>query len=156
MASVPPDLPIPPWLATRLRTAGGEGSPRYEASLYGPINCLLMWHFPVAQQYMIKPQGKIRPQYDSDIADGDDLARISLDSYGGEVIPRDERGGEQSVKIPDFIVVKLRGRAKTPQTQAAEPGFSVPGGWLTDGFEHRESQRKINLIPECFVFYTCI
>ena len=34
------------------------------------------------------------------------LLRISLDSYSGEVLSRDERGGEDSVKNPDFITVK--------------------------------------------------
>src|SRR5258708_14020247 len=106
MANVPPNLPIPDWLAARLRSAGGELSPRYEASLYGPINCLLVLHFPLTRQYMIKPQGKIRPQYTADIIDDESLVRVSLDSYGGEVLSRDERGGEQSVKIPDFTVVK--------------------------------------------------
>jgi len=106
MANVPPNLPIPDWLAAHLRSAGGELSPRYEASLYGPITCLLVLHFPLARQYMIKPQGKIRPQYTPDISDDEGLVRVSLDSYGGEVLSRDERGGEQSVKIPDFTVVK--------------------------------------------------
>src|SRR5258707_7469287 len=106
MANAPPNLPIPDWLAARLQSAGGQLSPRYEASLYGPINCLLTWYFPITQQFMIKPQGKIRPQYSSDIVDDEDLVRVSLDSYGGEVLSRDESGGEQSVKIPDFTVVK--------------------------------------------------
>jgi hypothetical protein len=55
---------------------------------------------------MIKPQGKIRPQHSSDIADDEEMVRVSLDSYDGEVLARDEKGGEQSVKVPDFTVVK--------------------------------------------------
>jgi len=77
-----------------------------EASLYGPINSLLTFHFPVVRQYMIKPQGKIRPQHSSDIADDEEMVRVSLDSYDGEVLSRDEKGGEQSVKVPDFTVSK--------------------------------------------------
>jgi hypothetical protein len=106
MADAPPNLPIPDWLAARLRSAGGGLSPRYEASLYGPLNSFLTWYFPPTRQFMIKPQGKIRPHYSSDIADDVDMVRVSIDSYGGEVLSRDEKGGEQSVKIPDFVVVK--------------------------------------------------
>jgi hypothetical protein len=65
-----------------------------------------MWHFPVDHQFMVKPQGKIHPVYDPIIRDEADLVHISLDSYSGEVLPRDVRGREESVKIPDFIVVK--------------------------------------------------
>ena len=108
MADVPPNIPIPAWLADRLWAAGGNEAPRYEASLYGPINSLLMWHFPVAQQFMIKPQALIRPEYINEILDDHnvELVRVSLDSYSGEVISRDEKGEEQSLKRPDFIVVK--------------------------------------------------
>jgi hypothetical protein len=55
---------------------------------------------------MIKPQGKIRPHFHSDIEDDVDMVRVSLDSYGGEVLSRDEKGGEQSLKVPDCTVVK--------------------------------------------------
>src|ERR1700733_7852100 len=106
MDNIPPTPPMPAWLAGRVRAAGGNLAPRYEASLYGPINCLLTWHFPLARQFMIKPQPKIRPEYISDIPPGEDQVRTSIDSYGGEVLPRDEKGGEKRVKIPDFIVVK--------------------------------------------------
>jgi hypothetical protein len=106
--AAPPNQPIPLWLAARLRSAGGDLSPRYEASLYGPINSLLVWYFPVTQQFMIKPQAKIRPEYSYDMVDdGDeDMVRVSLDSYDAEVLPREEEGGESSLKVPDFIAVK--------------------------------------------------
>jgi len=66
---------------------------------------------------MIKPQGKIRPpvddglEYDDDSEDDDSEdddapVRISVDSYGGEVLSRDEGGRELLVKIPDFTIVK--------------------------------------------------
>ena len=107
MANAPPNNMVPPWLAVRLRSAGGLLAPRYEASLYGPINSLLNWYFPVVQEFMIKPQGKIRPEHTSDVVDDDvEMVRVSLDSYGGEVLSREEKGGEQSLKAPDFTVVK--------------------------------------------------
>jgi hypothetical protein len=78
MADAPPNFPIPDWLAIRLCSAGGQLSPRYESPLYGPINSIrLTWYFPFTLQYMIKPQGKIRPQYSSDIVDDVDMVRIS-------------------------------------------------------------------------------
>ena len=53
---------------------------------------------------MIKPQGKIRPEFISNI--NDSTIRTSLDSYHAEVLPRGFQGSESGVKIPDFIVVK--------------------------------------------------
>jgi len=38
MADAPPNISIPDWLAAQLRSAGGRLSPRYEASLYGPVS----------------------------------------------------------------------------------------------------------------------
>lgn len=81
MANIPPpDNLIPDWLANRLCAAGGKLPEA--SSLYGPITALLTWHFPVAQQFMIKPQGRVRPEHIADVEGGDvEMARVSLDSY---------------------------------------------------------------------------
>ena len=91
---------IPDWLLQRLHAAG-QTPPRYEASLYGPINGILATYFPPQQCFMVKPQGKVRPGYEFALEAG----RRSVDSYNQAVQPRGE-GNEADVKIPDFIVVK--------------------------------------------------
>ena len=74
-----PNIPPPPdWVFQRIIAVGGETGPRYEASLYGPVTCLLASYFPVADFFMIKPQGKIRPEFINDI---DDTIRTSFNSY---------------------------------------------------------------------------
>ncbi|KAF8815506.1 hypothetical protein BYT27DRAFT_7128975 [Phlegmacium glaucopus] len=100
-----PALLIPNWVHERIRAAGGHLSPRYEAAMYGPINSFLGCYYPVTVGFMVKPQGKIRPEHVTDIRE-EELARVSIDSYGGEVLSRDQRGGEKGVLVPDFIVVK--------------------------------------------------
>lgn len=69
---------IPPldWVIQRIIAVGGETG-RYEASLYGPTTCLLISNFPLKRHFMVKPQGKIRPEFINDIDDG---VRTSLDS----------------------------------------------------------------------------
>lgn len=101
-----PNIQVPGWLIARLNSAGGNFAPRYEASMYGPVNGFLACYFPVHRRYLIKPQGKIRPAVWTELGGDDAVLRISLDSYSGEVLSRDEKGSEDTVKIPDFITVK--------------------------------------------------
>jgi hypothetical protein len=123
---------MPDWLSDRITAAGGEFSGRYEASLYGPVCAFLTKHFPVDQQFMVKPQGKIRPSFESATDDLDDLVRISLDSYADEVLPRDQPGAESGVEIPDFIVVKasrgLHGDRVLVVIEVKRIGVSVDSG----------------------------
>ena len=99
-----PNIPPPPdWVFQRIIAVGGETGPRYEASLYGPVTCLLVSYFPVTDFFMIKPQGKICPEFINDV---DDTIRTSFDSYRAEVLPRGFGGSESGVRIPYFIVVK--------------------------------------------------
>ncbi|KIL56343.1 hypothetical protein M378DRAFT_17159 [Amanita muscaria Koide BX008] len=100
---MPTTSEAPQWVLQRLIAVGGETGPRYEASLYGPTNSLLVSYFPVTDQFMVKPQGKIRPEF---VNDSDATVRASLDSYHAEVLPRGFGGSEVGVGIPDFIVVK--------------------------------------------------
>ena len=51
-----------------------------------------------------KASGKIRSAVWTELGGDESVLRISLDSY--KVLSRDENGGEDSVKIPDFITVK--------------------------------------------------
>jgi len=92
---------IPDWLLHRLHAAS-QAPPRYEASLYGPVNSILATYFPPQQCFMVKPQGKVRPGYEYDVGE---VVRQSFDSYNQPVQPRGQ-GDEADVKIPDFIVVK--------------------------------------------------
>ena len=102
MSSKPPSS-IPDWLLGRLRTIS-HTPPRHEASLYGPVNSILVTYFPPQQCFMVKPQGKVRPGYKYDIEEAE---RMSFDSYNELVQPRGKKlGDERGVKIPDFIVVK--------------------------------------------------
>ncbi|KAM6500036.1 hypothetical protein JOM56_003050 [Amanita muscaria] len=103
METPPPSLAPPRWVFNRIIAAGGDIGPRYEASLYGPTNSLLTSYFPIIREFMVKPQGKIRPEFVNDI---DPNVRASFDSYHAEVLPRVFQGSELGVKIPDFIVVK--------------------------------------------------
>lgn len=80
-----PNIPPPlDWVFQHIIAIGGETGPRYEASLYGPVTCLLVSYFPVTDFFMIKPQGKIRPEFINDI---DDTICTSFDSYRAEVLP---------------------------------------------------------------------
>ena len=94
----------PQWVYDRLAATGGENKARYEASLYGPLNAFLTSYFGVDQNFMVKPQPKIRPEF---IGNSEDvLFRPSLDSYHAEVLPRSFGGFEAQLRSPDFIVVK--------------------------------------------------
>ena len=97
----PTTVPPPDWVFQRIIAVGGETRPRYEASLYGQTTCLLISNFPLTRRFMIKPQGKIHPEF---INNMNDTIRTSLDSYHAEVLGF--QGSESGVKIPDFIVVK--------------------------------------------------
>ena len=77
-------MATPDWVFQRIIAVGGETGPRYEASLYGPTTCLLASYFLITDFFMIKPQGKIRPEFINDI---DDTIRTSFDSYRAEVLP---------------------------------------------------------------------
>jgi hypothetical protein len=129
MANIPPDL-IPEWLSNCITAAGSDFSGRYEASLYGPITAFLTKHFPIDSQFMVKPQGKIRPPYSADV--DDDVVRVSLDSYSSEVLSRDQPGSEIGVDVPDFIVVKaspgLRGDHVLVVVEVKCIGQTVPSG----------------------------
>jgi hypothetical protein len=97
--------PRPPaWLIQRMNAAGGTYTPRYESSLYGAINGFLSFYFPADGMFLVKPQPRLRHKYIS--APQENLARPSLDSYHGEVFPREYGGYEQFQKSPDFIVAK--------------------------------------------------
>ena len=101
----PTTVPPPPdWVFQRIIAVGRETGPHYEASLYSPTTCLLISNFPLTRCFMIKPQGKIHPEFISNI--NDSTIRTSLDSYHAEVLPQGFQGSESGVKIPDFIVVK--------------------------------------------------
>ena len=101
----PTTVPPPPdWVFQRIIAVGGETGLRYEASLYSPTTCLLISNFPLTHRFMIKPQGKICPEFISNI--NDSTICTSLDSYHAEVLPQGFQGSESGVKIPDFIVVK--------------------------------------------------
>ena len=57
---------------------------------------------------MIKLQGKICSEHTSDVVNDDvKMVCVSLDSYDGEALSREEKGGEQYLKAPDFTVVKV-------------------------------------------------
>jgi len=86
-----------------------------------------------------QPQGKIRPPNNPDIGDDEEVVRVSLDSYGGEVLSRDVRGREESVKIPDFIVVKATGSLALPPPQSS----------IYDAIHHSTPQMEI-LYCICF------
>jgi hypothetical protein len=66
------------------------------------MNAWLGSYFTVQNGFMVKPQPKIRPPY----TPGNDGARVSLDSYNGEVVPRELGGRELSLRSPDFMVVR--------------------------------------------------
>jgi hypothetical protein len=93
----------PPWVYLRINAAGGPAGARYEASLYGPINAYLGSYFPVSRLFIIKPQPKLRPDFD---IDPNDPTRHSIDSYHSPVLSRAEGGKEVPLKEPDFIVAK--------------------------------------------------
>jgi hypothetical protein len=94
----------PTWVYNRITATGGKLGARYEASMYGPINSFLSSYFPAHQNFMVKPQPKLRPEF---VPDGSDPgARISHDSYRASVIPRAFPGLEEGLLSPDFIVIK--------------------------------------------------
>ncbi|KAG5349367.1 hypothetical protein C0989_004352 [Termitomyces sp. Mn162] len=105
-----PELKPEKWLQARIKKTAGN-TPRYEASYYGPYNCLLCHYFPYQRKFLVKPQPKLRIPYNADAADfNPDLIsaglvdRISYTSTGYLVIGRDVPG---SVFLePDFVVVK--------------------------------------------------
>ncbi|KAF9237716.1 hypothetical protein BU15DRAFT_75708 [Melanogaster broomeanus] len=110
--------PPPLWLQRRLRVFD-DIPPRYESSWYGPHNSLFSHFFPGEQQFLVKPQPKIRPSFDPDASfsstmaersfggsdEGSDFGDISFSSDGGPALPR-TRGGGGPNHIPDFIIAK--------------------------------------------------
>ena len=66
---------------------------------YGPINGFLACYVPVHRRYLIKPQMKIRPAVWNELGGDEAMLRISPDSYSGEVLSRDEKWGEDAVKM---------------------------------------------------------
>jgi hypothetical protein len=92
---------IPDWLLERWH-AVGQTPPRYEASLYGPFNGILAMYFLPQQRFLVKPQAKVRPDYEYYVGE---VERRSFDSYNQPVQPRGQ-GDESDLEIPDFIVVK--------------------------------------------------
>lgn len=121
-----PNLPFPPlqpddWLIERLRNVTVH-DPRYESAWYGPYNAMLSHYFPYQQQFLIKPQPKVRQPIaedlsvsfssviahsseagdleDADNPDWDDLQDFSLTSEGAFVF------SAGSILVPDFIVAK--------------------------------------------------
>jgi hypothetical protein len=92
---------IPDWLLHQLHVAS-QAPPRYETSLYGPVNSILATYFLPQQRFMVKPQGKVRPGYKYDVGE---VVRQSFDPYNQPVQPWGQ-GDEANAKIPYFIVVK--------------------------------------------------
>lgn len=95
-------LAAPPWVYNRLDATAGPDGARYESSFYGPVNAWLVSYFTVQNGFMCKPQPKIRPLY----TPAEDDARVSLDSYDGEVLPRELGGREVDLRSPDFMIVR--------------------------------------------------
>ena len=88
---------LPLWLRSRLRALNHYNT-RHEASHYGPTNGLLVHTFPLEDNFLVKPQPKVRLPAD------EDAANTSFDSYAGTVPPRGEN--ESDMFIPDFVVVR--------------------------------------------------
>jgi len=65
----------------------------YKSSFYSLINTWLGCYFTVNNGFMVKPQLKIQPPFML----GNDNERVSLDSYNGEVLPRELGGREISL-----------------------------------------------------------
>ncbi|KAG6896157.1 hypothetical protein C0993_008708 [Termitomyces sp. T159_Od127] len=117
-----PDL----WLQQRL-TNLSYPPPQYESSWYGPHNALLSHYFPYQQQFLVKPQSRIRvgpplaadeldlPSFEVEVSfdlpgpesadDNLNLDEVSFESTGAPVTSRNAAGQDQSY-IPDFIVCK--------------------------------------------------
>ncbi|KAF9230903.1 hypothetical protein BU15DRAFT_68794 [Melanogaster broomeanus] len=131
-----PPSEAPVWLQRRLRVFD-RIPPRYESSWYGPHNSLFSHFFPGEQQFLVKPQPRIRPPIDPDASfsstmaersfggsdkdsdeDSDedsDVGDISFSSDGGPVLPR-ARGAERTYHIPDFIIAKATEFASQDRT----------------------------------------
>ncbi|EKM50645.1 uncharacterized protein PHACADRAFT_32656 [Phanerochaete carnosa HHB-10118-sp] len=78
-----------------------DHAPRYEASMYGPMNASLTLFFPLELSFMVKPQPRIRkPLSPAQVAQiqGKHVRNISSDSYDNVVYVSDKD------LIPDFIV----------------------------------------------------
>lgn len=88
---------LPLWLRTRLKALNCYNT-RHEASHYGPTNGLLVHAFPLEDNFLVKPQPKVRLPAD------DDAVNTSFDSYAGMVPVRGE--DELDIYIPDFVVVR--------------------------------------------------
>ncbi|KAL6305970.1 hypothetical protein BKA93DRAFT_190163 [Sparassis latifolia] len=54
--------PYPPWIRQRLGKMW-QKTPRYENSYYGPIDGILNCIFPPSRQFLVKPQGILRPSH---------------------------------------------------------------------------------------------
>lgn len=94
------------WLRRRLeRSENGGRSPHFETSLYGPINMMLFNWFPHTDNFMVKPQARIREPLD-DIGDDEfDEANISVESTGA-LVPGSGSGNVQGDYMLDWIVAK--------------------------------------------------
>lgn len=88
---------LPLWLRSRLRALDRYNT-RHEASHYGPTNGLLVHAFPLEDNFLVKPQPKVRLPAD------EDAVNTSFDSYAGMVPSRGEN--ELNMFIPDFVVVR--------------------------------------------------
>lgn len=105
-----PPLNVDEWLMKRINNFAND-PPRYEASWYGPYNALLWHYFPYKQQFMVKPQPKLRPVYTVESLGPQQNVestqeKLSYASAGHLVLPRKKRGRESNVVVPDFTVVK--------------------------------------------------
>jgi len=70
--------------------------------------------FPPVEGFVVKPQCKIRPEIDTELALEllSETGRLSFDSDGGLVAPRG--GGRERVGIPDFVVAFTGGYTDVP------------------------------------------
>lgn len=78
----PLEATIQEWTKQRARNTS-EANIHYEHSMYGNFNGILSAVFPTRRQFMVKPQGLLRPRFDLD------PANTSLDSNGA---PAESRG----------------------------------------------------------------
>ncbi|KAN0085720.1 hypothetical protein V8E55_006854 [Tylopilus felleus] len=113
-----PPLQPEQWLVQRLENIA-QFDPRFEASWYGPYNALLSHYFPYQQQFLIKPQPKIRDAEEADVSFSSVQAEPSIeldesldeDSFAAVDLSMNSMGfatftGTGRIYIPDFIVAK--------------------------------------------------
>ncbi|KAG6907226.1 hypothetical protein DXG01_009843 [Tephrocybe rancida] len=94
--NIKPVLPrtTPEWIYKRLASYG-ERPPHFEASLYGPLNAILVTNYPPEDNFLVKPQTLIR----LDEPNGTRNAN-SIDSYNANV-------ADNFGKSPDFLVARV-------------------------------------------------